>query len=415
MRLRPGTPLSISVAFEGPASPMLAARATMADGLAQLEWQSAVIEACLRVSPIDYPPEPGLFAARTRSLDGLHGFLADSLPEAWGQALMRRQLAKHGASYDDLSGLDRLALVGDQGRGALTFAPAGEVLDTPNTLDLDDLAEGARAILVGEDSSLSATLARLGGASGGARPKVHLGLGEEGAASASYGEVAADHAAWIVKFPAPGDPPDIGAIEASYAAMAGLAGLEMSPFRLLPAREGSGYFAARRFDRPSAGQRLHLVSLGGVLGVAPLLPSSYETLLRATWAITRDVRAVKSAFRRMVFNVFACNRDDHTRQHSFLMSPDGEWSLAPAYDLTHSRGPGGEHYLDIDGEARTIHRDRIYAVGLRHGLKEAEIVDLIDQVLHAVSRWGRLADEFGVSRASRQRVFDAIREVDSQF
>jgi len=89
--------------------------------------------------------------------------------------------------------------------------------------------------------------------------------------------------------------------------------------------------------------------------------------------------------------------------------------LAPAHALTFSRGPGGEHYLDIDGLARNIHRDRIYAVGLRHGLKQAEIAQVIDQVLNAVSRWSPLPYKNRVSRASRIRVFDAFREVDAQF
>nr|QQZ51606.1 HipA domain-containing protein [Phenylobacterium glaciei] len=102
---------------------------------------------------------------------------------------------------------------------------------------------------------------------------------------------------------------------------------------------------------PAPGRRLHMVSLSGAIEVRPSLLSSYDTFLRATHAITRHAEDVAAAYRRTVFNVLACNRDDHTRQHSFLMSERGDWRLAPAYDLTFSAGPGGEHYLDIEGKA----------------------------------------------------------------
>lgn len=117
--------------------------------------------------------------------------------------------------------------------------------------------------------------------------------------------------------------------------MARAAGIDMAPSRLLPASDGFGYFAPRRFDRPSPGCRLHMMSLAGALEALPDVPSiDYDALLRATSAVTRHEGDVDQAFRRMVFNILAHNRDDHTRQHSYLMGADGEWRLAPAYDLT---------------------------------------------------------------------------------
>ncbi|MBR7619243.1 type II toxin-antitoxin system HipA family toxin [Phenylobacterium sp. 20VBR1] len=291
-------------------------------------------------------------AARSREFEGLHGFLADSLPEGWGQLLMRRRLSKLGVNIDALSPLERLALVGDQGRGALVFEPATAPADQVESLDLDALAADSLKVLRGEDGALADTLAGLAGASGGARPKVQVGFDSQGAISICDGEVTPGHEAWIVKFRANENPIDIGPIEAAYAAMAKTAGLNLSPYRLLQARARPGYLATRRFDRPAPGRRLHMVSLSGAIEVRPSLLSSYDTFLRATHAITRHAEDVAAAYRRTVFNVLACNRDDHTRQHSFLMSERGDWRLAPAYDLTFSAGPGGEHYLDIEGEGR---------------------------------------------------------------
>jgi len=398
MRLAPGTPLEVRLAFDE--TPLAIGRAAMADGRAQLEWSRDLIARGLAVAPLYYPPEPGLQPARTRDFEGLHGFLADSLPEGWGHLVMRRALARLGIQIDTLSPLDRLALVGDQGRGALTYRPATAPPPEAETLDLDALAAESQLILAGEESELAATLATLAGGSGGARPKVHVGFDPDGRISIGSGEVAEGHEAWIVKFRAQNDLPDIGPVEAAYAAMAMAAGLEMAPYKLLPSKTGPDYFATRRFDRPEPGRRLHMVSLSGAVEAPWRVPASYDLLLRATMAITRDAEAVSAVARRMVFNVLSSNRDDHTRQHSFLMDPAGAWRLSPAYDLTYSAGPGGEHYLDIDGEGRNPTREHVRRLCRQHGLGDLAIDEAIEAVHAAVDRWPTFASDAGVTKTS---------------
>jgi serine/threonine-protein kinase HipA len=415
MRLALGVPLKVALAFDAAKPRLPVARLAMADRVAQLEWEEPVIAAGLPVSPLLYPPERGLQAARSREFEGLHGFLADSLPEGWGQLLMRRRLSKLGVNIDTLTPLERLALVGDQGRGALVFEPATAPPDDIESLDLDELAAASAEILAGEDGALADTLAGLAGASGGARPKIHVGFDGDGAISVSDGEIAPGHEAWIVKFPAKEDPIDIGPIEAAYAAMALAAGLNLSAHRLIPAKAGPGYFATRRFDRPAPGLRLHMVSLSGAIEARASLPSSYDTFLRATHAITRHAEDVAAAFRRMVFNVLACNRDDHTRQHSFLMSARGDWRLAPAYDLTFAAGPGGEHYLDIEGEGRHPTKDHVRSLGQRHGLSDRLIEEIIEAVRAAVAAWPRFARETGVTARSQKMITAAHEDVRSHF
>ncbi|MGE5502712.1 MAG: HipA N-terminal domain-containing protein, partial [Ignavibacteriales bacterium] len=241
MKLRAGTALDVSLMFDETQPALPACRLAMADGAAQLEWSADVIRARLRVSPLAYPPEPGLHGARSRHFEGLHGFLHDSLPEGWGYLLMRKRLAKLGLRLEELSPLDRLALVGRGGRGALAFEPSTTPDGEMGELDLDVLAAEAFAILAGEDSDLADVLARLGGASGGARPKVHVAYDRHGQTVVSHDE-APGLESWIVKFRSPADPIDIGPIEEAYAAMAEAAGLTLSGHRLFPAREGPGYF-----------------------------------------------------------------------------------------------------------------------------------------------------------------------------
>lgn len=416
MRLAPGTPLSLALAFDPTKPPMPTGRVAMDGGLAQLEWSRQVLATRLAVAALYYPPEPGLQAARGRAFEGLQGFLADSLPEGWGRRLMRRRLEKLGVDIATLSPLDRLALVGRHGRGALVYEPATTPAEDVETLDLDALAAEAAAILAGEEGALVGTLADLAGGSGGARPKVHVGFNAEGKVSVGEGELPEGFIPWLVKFRAPNDPDDIGPIEEAYANMAEAAGLVMSEHRCIPARRGPGYFATRRFDRTGAGGRLHMVSLAGAVEAPSESGSaSYDTFLRATRAITRRQADVEAVFRRMVFNILASNRDDHTRQHAYLMDADGDWRLAPAYDLTYAPGPGGEHYLDIEGDGRNPTRGHVLRLGARHGLDAKTAAMIVEEVRAAVARWTAFGDASGVTKASARVIASAHARVRAAF
>lgn len=411
MKLAPGTPLDIGLAFDPDVRACVpAGRLAWAQQTAQLEWSREIIAKKLSVDPLPrYPHELGLQPARTRYFDGLHGFLADSLPEGWGYLVMRKRLAQLGLDIGSLTPVERLALVGEGGRGALVFHPkTSPDAEARSGIDLDALADEAALILSGEDGKLADVLAKAAGGSGGARPKVHVGFGPNGEVSVGDSELPADHVAWIVKFKAPEDPPDIGPLEEAYACMADAAGLAVAAHRLLAAKKGPGYFATKRFDRPGGGARLHMLSLTGAIE-APMTAGavSYDTLLRATRAITRNAEDVGRAFRRMVFNVLAHNRDDHARQHAFLMDETGSWSLSPDYDLTYAAGPGGEHYLDIEGEGAKPTRKHIEALGAKHGLAAKEVQAMVEEVAAAVGDWSRFAKAAGVTVATTKMVADA--------
>lgn len=364
-------------------APSPAARLAMAGRRAALEWAPGA----RALDPLRYPVEPGLLEARTDHFHGLHGFLADSLPDAWGQRLLRRRLRRAGVALEALTGLQRLALVGRHGRGALAYHPAADLGEEAEA-DLDALARAAQAVLedAAADDPANALLEQLGSGSGGARPKAHVRL---------------DGADWIVKFRGATDDLDCGPQELAYAHLAQEAGLTLPECRLLPSRRGPGFFATRRFDRTPGGGRVHMVSLCGVLEAPPGLTAlGYDTFLRATAAITRDARDVEAAFARMAFNLLACNRDDHSRQHAFLQDDAGAWRLSPAFDLTFSQGPGGEHELDIEGEARAPTRAHVEALARRHGIGGPALSAMIERTRAALSRWPALAADAGVSRAT---------------
>jgi serine/threonine-protein kinase HipA len=150
---------------------------------------------------------------------------------------------------------------------------------------------------------------------------------------------------------------------------------------------------------------MHMLSIAGMLDADWTIPSiDYETLLGAVRGATRDERAVLEMFRRMVFNVLAVNRDDHTKQHALLLSRDGVWRLSPAYDLTFALGPGNEHYLTVNGRGRDIARRDLLAVADAQSIGTARANGIIDEVAGVVADLPLIASGFGVTRATLSQI-----------
>lgn len=359
----------------------------------------------LDISPFklrEAPPSK-IIPAPAQPFEGLHGVFDDSLPDGWGRLLMDRKLAAIGIHPTQLTPLDRLAWVGTRGMGALQYRPGHPQLfpgrDGP--IDLDHLAAKSRQVLNDSPKAVLDELLRAGGTPGGARPKALVCLSPDGARLVhGMDDVPDGYSDWIVKFRAREEGIDAGAIEYAYSLMARVAGVDMPDTMLFPARKGPGHFGARRFDRDRQ-RRIHMHTAAGLLHASHRMPSlDYGELLKATRALTRQQGQVERMFARMVFNVFSQNRDDHTKNHGFLMDENGTWQVSPAYDLTHNAGMGGEHALAVAGEARTPGVKHILVVAKAVGVPDATAKRLIDQVKDAVDRWPRIASDAGVAKAS---------------
>ena len=404
MKLPSSTPVQVALRWSDRVQTPVG-RLAWRDRQGWFEYDAAWIESGLELSPLRLRSARGVHAGDP-NLSGLHGVFADSLPDAWGRLLVDRKALSLGIQPAGLTPLERLCIVGERGIGALTYQPAVAWTDDGPMSTLDQLAGQVADVMQGNAGDVLTELLALGGSPGGARPKVLVGWREaddhlvHGAAS-----VPADHRALMVKFGAPEDPEDIGPIELAYAEMARAAGLRTSPSRLLASATGAGYFAVDRFDRPAGagGPRLHTHTLAGLLHADHRLPSlDYDALLRAAWHITRDHGEVEVAFRYMVFNVLACNRDDHGRQFSFLMAARGDWRIAPAYDLTYSEGPGGEHSTSVAGEGRNPRIEHMLALAKTAAIRRPQVV--IDEVSAAVADWRRHARLCDVSAGSAARI-----------
>lgn len=398
MKIPPGTPLRVALAF-GPHDVVPVGRLALDRGTAVLEYAPEFIASELTVNPYFERPGTALVRAQQpRVFDGLHGVFADSLPDAWGEELMKRRALVAGVDFHALTSLDRLAAVGHRGMGALTYEPDFAASDA-GAIDLDVLAHEAQEVLEGRDTDVLSALEQVGGSSGGARPKVLVAMNDAGTVRAGASAIPTGFDAWIVKFRSSADLPDIGPLEAAYADMARAAGVEMSDTKLISAKRGGpGYFATKRFDRAPGGMRSHVLSVAGFLDVDWQLPSvDYSGLLKATRLATRNQTDVESMFRRMVFNVLAHNRDDHTKQHAFIADRHGRWALAPAYDLTFSRGPGGEHYMTVHGIGKDITRDAVATVAREQGISSATVEAIIESVMEAVHQFKAFARTYGVT------------------
>jgi serine/threonine-protein kinase HipA len=357
------------------------------------------------ISPIRLPLEPRTFPGDLEPFDGLHGVFHDSLPDGWGRLLLDRSLTRLRLLPSALTPLDRLAYVGSRGLGALRYRPEYGRARSRAAIDLDALAEQVRTVLDGDSEDVLDHLLELGGSSGGARPKVLVGVSaNKRRLMAGVDALPAGYAHWLVKFRSSVDPPDVGALEYAYAEMARAAGIDMAPAHLFPARRGAGYFGAQRFDR-RRNVRVHVHSACGLLHADHRLPTiGYVTLLKATRLVTRSQIEVDRMFRRMVFNVLAHNRDDHTKNHAFLLEDDGEWRCSPAYDVTFSSGPGGEHALDVGGEGRQPGLEHIRAVAQQVGVHDRTVRACMDEVKAAVSRWPELAAAAGVLKTTAKDI-----------
>jgi serine/threonine-protein kinase HipA len=356
------------------------------------EYDAAFIKTGLELSPFKLLLKAGVIESNDRTFEGLFGVFNDSLPDGWGRLLLDRKLMNAGFNPGMLSALDRLCFVGSNGMGALSYEP-----ENPNTAlslphDLDEIDSEIQATLDENDLYVDDLLI-LGGSSAGARPKVLLHI---------------DNDDWLIKFRSSLDPKDISAIEYAYHLMAKEAGLIVPEAKLFPSRKGLGFFGVKRFDR-SGDKRIHMHTIAGLLHADHRESSlDYESIMKATLYLTKDIRQCEIQFRNAVFNALSHNRDDHSKNFSFLMDANGIWTVSPAYDLTFSSGPSGEHSTMIMGEGKNPTKAHLLKLAKTCNIKQDKALEIINQVLTATQKWDALAREVGVSKVQTKNIEEAL-------
>lgn len=332
------------------------------------EYDKSWLAGGFSISPLELPLKPGVFVAKPQPFYGNFGIFEDSLPDGYGRYLLHKTLLRKGINDSDLSSLDRLAIVGDNGMGALTYSPEIEIEPEDTITDFDRLQQIALEVLREQQDNDAALLLYNSGNGGGARPKAVF--------SDTEGH-------WIVKFRHTYDPADIGEQEYRYNETARKCGIVVPDFKLTNGR----YFTTRRFDIDNEGNRLHTATAGALMCMSIREPfMDYSNLLALTGYITQSRDDVEQMYRRMLFNYLTDNKDDHCKNFSFYVDKDSvngawRWRLAPAYDLTLcTEGYNGEHATSVNGTGHPGLSDFI-SVGTKIKLPETRCREIIDEVI----------------------------------
>lgn len=329
----------------------------------------------------------------------LHGVFADALPDGWGMLLQDRYFASQGINYRMVSMLDRLAFVGNRGIGALSFEPSfdhGFGTEIAHTT-MAELGNHAERLFDGLTEEILMALVQAG-SSGGARPKSQVYLSQDAKSCRTIPQLGDE--AWIVKFTSQNLSlsHDEGVCEAVYLMMAEQADLQPVQWRLFETNTRR-WLGVQRFDyQPQTMGRIHTHSLCGLLDASHRMPSmDYFELIKATKLLCKDRQATQLQFRRAIFNLFAINQDDHTKNWAFLQDEQGQWMPSPAYDITYSPMHHKEHSMAFGRYGKAPSLDVIQSLADLAGFgtwQEAKAA--IEQVVGSVSDFRHHAKQLGV-------------------
>ncbi len=324
----------------------------------QFEYDKDWLVNGFSISPLKLPLKSGIMTADYSPFNGNFGVFEDSLPGGYGEYLLRKVLSKTGVNYGALTPVQRLSLVGSSGMGALCYEPETKMPQIQWEGSFDEMQRMALEVLSEKSDDNVDVLFYRSGNSGGVRPKCIF-------------TDADGH--WLVKFRHTYDPKNIGETEYRYNQVARQCGIVVPDFKLIDGK----YFASKRFDIEN-GKRLHVVTASGLLN-EPITPPKmdYHSLLQLTGYLTQSPKEVEQQFRRMAFNVYAHNYDDHARNFSFICH-DGQWTLAPAYDLTND-DTLGEHASTVNFNGLPTDEDMI-TVGTNIRITRTRCLEIIEEV-----------------------------------
>jgi serine/threonine-protein kinase HipA len=378
------------------------------------KYNDAYLETGKNLSPNQLNFDKIPQSTQQKPFNGLFGVFADSLPDAWGNLLIKKRLSADRIAIESLNALDHLTFAGKNSLGALQYRPSVDEENEALEINLDFLNENISDVLSGESSVVIDKLFGRGGSPGGARPKIYAGYNPKTDSLISgIADLPEGYEHWIIKFAANEDSKNIANIELAYYKMALASGIEMSESSVFNSDEGNSYFGTKRFDR-IGNDKLHMLSAAGLLhDDYEYSTMDYGNLIFQTKKLTNNAQAAEQMFRRAVFNVLAHNRDDHSKNFAFLMDADGVWSLAPAYDLTFSSSSQGYHstacaknYVD-PGKKELLELADVFSIN------KAE--EIIDEIKGIVEDWRKYAGLSGVSDISIKTIETSLKTIRGRF
>ncbi len=386
------------------------------------QYQADYLQKFGNLSPFKLKGDTSLQLAPAEPHLGLHGVFADSLPDGWGMLLMDRLFRQHQVLPSQITAMDRLAFVADRGMGALSFQPVSElnVQNQHEFLDLHALGTEAQLFFDGHTEDVLSALVQAG-SSGGARPKAQLYFAADNQLRCSTAKFSGSEA-WLVKFTS--DRLTLGheegICEAVYLQLAKTVGIEVPDWTLLEFADGPAkrrWLALKRFDVVTSGSnvdgRVHLHSTCGLLDANYRLPSlDYEDLIKVSSALCKSPAAGHDQFKRAVFNLFALNQDDHSKNSAFLQADDGQWQLAPFYDVTFSPSAYGEHATAFAGFGKTPSLKAMQQLAAHANFANwQQAQQFIKAVIDVIQQFAMVAKENGVSAQTIKLISQQLEQV----
>ncbi len=397
------------------------------------QYDAGYLQSYHNLSPFTLPFTTALSKAPARPHHGLHGVFADSLPDGWGLLLMDRIFRQQGIAPQQVTAMDRLAYIGGSGIGALSYEPVSEwkAENKEQWTPLDKLASAAEQVFDGESESILAALANAGG-SGGARPKALIYIDPQQKERLST-RPHKNLQPWLIKFTSKNLPlgHEEGVCEAAYLTMAKQAGIDTPEWQLFTppitssmtsgtsgakkSTQAKAWLAMKRFDIGSQGtdSRYHTQTLCGLLDADYRQPSlDYEESIKASAVLCKSPAVGQQQFTRALFNLFADNQDDHTKNSSFLMDDNGQWRLAPFYDVTFSPSPYHQHMMAYAGYGQQPTVKAIQALAKQANFAQwKEAQQEISKILEALSQWKNIARELQVDSKTIKIISKRLDEV----
>jgi serine/threonine-protein kinase HipA len=401
-------------------------------GSSVFQYSDEAIHRRIEPSPIIMPTQESVFETNRDHINfhNLPYLLSDSMPDDFGNMMMKEWLRQKNLSFYVINPVDRLSYVGKRGMGALEYEPINHKETSNYNINVAELLEVAKKVLedkeetsyndLDKDSLLE--ILRIGTSVGGARAKALIAIKKDLSnriIEIRPGDVIQPegYSYWLLKIDGVnkktlGEGAGLGKIEYAYYRLAGEAGIDMSDSHLYE-ENGRFHFLTKRFDRTNRGEKIHMQTFGALAGIDYRTPkaSSYETLFRVMKMLQLPYNQFEQQYRRAIFNIIARNHDDHVKNFSFLMSKEGKWQISPAYDITYQYKDGGTwtnvHQSSINGKFDRFTRNDLLSFGKAFGIKKTN--HILEEIISAVSQWSKIAKEIDIPKKEIDSIGNNLR------
>ncbi len=401
-------------------------------GSSTFQYSNEARKGSIEPSPIIMPTQEGIFVTNRSHINfhNLPYLLSDSMPDDFGNKMMKEWLRLKNLSINNINPVDRLTYVGKRGMGALEYEPINHKENNNYNINVTELLEVAKKVLEGKeetsynnlDKDSLLDILRIGTSVGGARAKALIAIKTDlnnKIIEIRPGDIIQPegYSYWLLKIDGAnkktlGEGAGLGKIEYAYYKLAKDAGIDMSDSYLYE-ENNRFHFMTKRFDRTNNGEKIHMQTLGAMAGIDYRIQkaSSYEILFRTMKMLKLPYYQFEQQYRRALFNIIARNHDDHVKNFSFLMNKEGKWQISPAYDITYQYKDGGTwtnvHQSSINGKFDNFTRNDLLSFGKAFGIKKANYI--LEEIITVVSQWSKIAKEIDIPKKEIESISSNLR------